>query len=371
MVWRKLHRQCKVQSEECKVQNVGRRSGSVTRHFAFFTLHFALILTGTSAAQAESPAQPKCRLPVLEEDAAWQRLPKLEEEIADRRLPVWARALAGPLPRTTAAMLELDHLYRTSDAFDPRLRAIMRWVAARANRCEYSRRYAEADLIRAGLTRDEVDRLETRLAELPAKEKAAVEFARKLTLSADSVTDDEVAALISEFGEQPVVAMVLQMAYANFQDRLLLTLNAEFEPDGPLPPLAVRFAAPAAGESIAVTRPELPAAETTEKPTVTLGKEWTAIGFDQLLRGMEEQRARPGRVSIPKWEDFHPLLPPGMYPADKPTHVKWSLVVMGHQPQMGPAWLKCLRTFGREAKQDRVFEETVFWVITRTIHCFY
>ena len=27
--------------------------------------------------------------------------------------------------------------------------------------------------------------------------------------------------------------------------------------------------------------------------------------------------------------------------------------------------------FGEEAKQDRVFEESLFWVVTRTIHCFY
>lgn len=44
---------------------------------------------------------------------------------------------------------------------------------------------------------------------------------------------------------------------------------------------------------------------------------------------------------------------------------------MGHQPRMGPAWLQTMRTFGRESKQDRVFEETLFWVITRTIHCYY
>jgi hypothetical protein len=161
------------------------------------------------------------------------------------------------------------------------------------------------------------------------------------------------------------------MAYANFQDRLLLTLNADVEPDGPLPPFAVRFAAPAVGKSIAAARPETTSSKPNDPPTITLGREWTSLSFDQLLRGMQQQRARPGRVSVPKWEDFHPLLPPGIYPADKPTRIKWSLVVMGHQPQMGPAWLKCLRTFAREANQDRVFEETLFWVITRTIHCFY
>ena len=27
--------------------------------------------------------------------------------------------------------------------------------------------------------------------------------------------------------------------------------------------------------------------------------------------------------------------------------------------------------FAQEAKQDRVFEETLFWVVTRSLHCFY
>lgn len=332
-----------------------------------------MLVTSMSAvlAQEESPVRSKCRIPVLDNDAAWQRLPKTEEEVPDRRLPVWARALVGPLPRTTAAMLELDHVYRTSEAYDPKLRAKMRWAAARANRCSYGQLYAEADLLRAGMTHDEVNHLESSLEELPEMQRAAITFARKLTRSADSVTDEEVAALVQEFGEEAVVAMVLQMAYANFQDRLLLALNVNVEPEGPLPPLAVRFVAPAAGESIQATRPERSSDEPVPVPTITLGSDWTSIGFDQLLRGMEQQRARPGRVSVPKWEDFHPRLPAGMYPADKPTRIKWSLVVMGHQPRMGPAWLKCLRTFGREADQDRVFEETLFWVITRTIHCFY
>jgi len=30
-----------------------------------------------------------------------------------------------------------------------------------------------------------------------------------------------------------------------------------------------------------------------------------------------------------------------------------------------------MRTFGQEAKQDRVFEESLFWVVTRSIDCFY
>jgi hypothetical protein len=44
---------------------------------------------------------------------------------------------------------------------------------------------------------------------------------------------------------------------------------------------------------------------------------------------------------------------------------------MGYQPELAAAWSSCTRNFGEEAKQDRVFEESLFWVVTRTIHCFY
>ena len=338
---------------------------------AAWLLILMLFTAARSVPAAGVDSQPACRLPLLGDDAAWQRLPNVEAEIPDRRLPIWAQAFAGPLPRTTAAMLELDYIYRTSEALNPRLRATMRWVAARANQCAYSRKYAEADLLRTGMSSDEVARLESSLAKLSQNEQAAVQFAEKLTVAASSVTDEEVAKLIAAFGEQPVVAMVLQMAYANFQDRLLLALNVDVEPDGPLPPLAVRFVPAATGESIAVERLEQILNSQVASSPIKLGPEWSSVPLEQLLRGMEQQRVRSGRVSVPEWKDVHPRLPPGMYPPDRPVRIKWSLVVLGHQPEMGSAWLRCLRTFSREANQDRVFEETLFWVITRTIDCYY
>lgn len=332
-------------------------------------LSFAAVVCGASIGIAQEKAQKKCRLPVLDDDEAWRRLPRLED-VAARRLPIWARALAGPLPQTTAAMLELDYLYRTSDAIDPRLHAKLRWVAAEANRCAYSQQYAESDLMTAGMTRAEVDQWKSGLDSLKGKEQQSVRFAHDLTLEADTITDEEVAALVAAYGEEQVVAMVLQIAYANFQDRLLLALNVDVEPDGPLRPPATRFAAPAVGLSIAAERTK-PKEEKLASLPIDLGSEWPAFTFEQSVRGMEQQRARPGRVTVPEWKDVYPRLPPGLYSLDRPVRIKWSLVVMGYQPKLGPAWLKCLRMFGREANQDRVFEETLFWVITRANRCFY
>ncbi|MBI3866217.1 MAG: hypothetical protein HY290_30425 [Planctomycetia bacterium] len=324
------------------------------------------------AAGGEEPAAPATRgLPVLDDDDAWALLPEVEDA-SSRRLPVWARALAGSLPRTTAAMLELDYLYRTSDAFDRKLRARMRWVAARANRCEYSRAVAEADLLAAGGTRQDIEQLAAGATGSTPLDRAALSFARKMTLAASTVTDEEVSYLIEELGERPVVAMVLQMAYANFQDRLLISLGSEIEPGGPLPPLEVHFAAPPPDqkpEPAARPAPIEPAPESA--PQKIADSDWKSLNFLQLQERMEAQRSRSGRVSVPTWESARRELDPKLYPPDRPVRIKWSLVVLGHQPRLGPAWIKCLRTFGREANQDRVFEETLFWVITRSLQCFY
>ncbi len=48
-----------------------------------------------------------------------------------------------------------------------------------------------------------------------------------MTLDSASVTDAEFAALVKDFGERQVASMVLLLAYANFQDRLLLCLARE------------------------------------------------------------------------------------------------------------------------------------------------
>lgn len=349
------------------------------RWIGYFLTVMILFVSGrphwSQAAESGQVQQPTNesavdRVPLLNDAEAWARLP--ETEAASGRLPAWARALAGSLPRTTAAMLELDYLYRTSDAFDPKLRAQMRWVAAHANRCEYARASAEGDLLRAGGTAQDIAQLAAGGGDLPVIERAVLSFARKMTLAASTVSDDEVKQLIDEFGEPAVVAMVLQMAYANFQDRLLIALGSEIESMGPLPPIDVKFVAPPPDQKPEpALRPALSDAMAGAAPEKLADPEWKSLSFIQLQELMEAQRSRPGRVSVPPWETVRRELDPKIYPPDRPVRIKWSLVVLGHQPRLGAAWIKCLRTFGREANQDRVFEETLFWVITRSLQCYY
>src|SRR5688572_20059663 len=111
-----------------------------------------------------APGQPQGRMPMLSNDEAWKRLPGAPATAEP--LPAWARMLAGPLPKSTAAMLQLDAMHRTGDGLHPRLRAKLRWAAAEANRCAYARAVAEADFQRAGGDAAELRPLASNLAGL-------------------------------------------------------------------------------------------------------------------------------------------------------------------------------------------------------------
>ena len=319
----------------------------------------------------QPPGTSAARLPLVSQEDVWKLLPPCEEG-SGQTVPDWARALVTSMPYTTASMLELDTIYRTSEELDPGFRARLRWTAANANCCEYTRQYAVSDMKRAGMSDEQVAQfLAGNFASSP-DEKHALQFARDLTLRAYQITDEQFASLASRFGENGAMAIVLQTAYANFQDRMMLTLGVTVEPDGPLPPLNARFAAVAADQKIAMARPELPDSSAMPAPKLEIPEDWTtAFSFDQLQAGMAVQKARPQRISIPDTEDVVARIPQHIYPVKKPIRIKWSLCVLGHQPTLGAAWLRTMRTWGRESGSDAVFNESLFWVVTRNLQCFY
>jgi alkylhydroperoxidase family enzyme len=294
-------------------------------------------------------------MPALTDVEAWQRLPRTEKGTG-QPLPLWARTLVATLPHTTAAMLELDYLHRTGNALDPRLRGRLRWVAARTNQCAYSEAYAAADLRRVGLNGADIRALGGNPAGLSEAERAALAFARKVTLAAHTVTDGEMARLIELYGEKQVVAMVLLLAHASFQDRLILALDLPLEPDGPRQPVEVRFAPLPLGTSRAAPRPKpelAPAPATVQR---IADEDWHTLDFNRLRKEIAKQRTRKPRIPLP---------------ADRPAEIYWGFVCRKYQPELAAAWSACTRAFGEEANQDRIVEASLFWVITRTVQNFY
>jgi hypothetical protein len=164
--------------------------------------------------------------------------------------------------------------------------------------------------------------------------------------------------------------MVQLLAAANFQDRFLLSLGTPLEAGGPMPPLAVKFSWEGEGPS-APPRPEPDESRGAAIPVRVDDPEWTAQSFDALQKNLGSQRANSGRIRVPTFAEMMKVYPAD-YPKPKsPVRIQWSLVCFGYQPELAAAWSRCMRAYDADAKLDEVFAESLFWVVTRTIQCFY
>lgn len=308
-------------------------------------------------------------VPLLSQEEAWRRLPRAVAG-AGQPLPNWARAVAGRLPRTAAAMLQLDLAHRTKSPLEPLLRAKLRWVIAHANRCQYSEAYALVDLLQSGLDEAALKTLMGSPADWPAEDRDPLEFARLLTVAAPTIPDEHFARLRARFGDKQVAAMVLLAAYGNFQDRIVLGLNLPLEAEGALPPVQVQF-----GDDAFQLAPlippqgRVPELATSGATVVPADPAWGEVSYNELQARLEGQRDRQPRLPIPAWEDVKKNLPPAM--AARPTRIVWNLVCAGYVPELAVPWSICTRTMWAETQADRVFEESLFWIQTRSVGCNY
>jgi alkylhydroperoxidase family enzyme len=340
-----------------------------------FSFKLAMALTFCAAvlpivAMASPPRKDGALVAPLTDQDAWARLPQATAG-SGRSLPSWARMLSKSLPKTTAALLELDFAQRTKSPLDPKLRAAMRWVAAHANNCEYGEAYAAFDARRAGLADAAILALRRGdQSQWSEAERAALQFARKMTSESANVSDGEFAYLAKSFGNKNAAAMVLLMAYANFQDRLLNCLGAPIEGGGPMTPVEVAFKPEVLSARTNPAAPPVipPLAKATGKDLIEDDEEWASLTYEGLQSKLENQRSRATRLPVPSWDE---LKSRGVQM--KGTRVVWSLVVFGYVPELATPWENVMWINGAEngRRFDRVFGLSLFWIVTRSIDCPY
>ncbi len=344
----------------------------------------ALLLAGVGIFPAIAAAEPPrtgsnganvLGYAALGNEECWKRLP-VENRTGDP-LPGWARSLAGPTPALAANLLRLDFVHRAHSPINSALRARMRWVTAHANHCAYAEEYAAADAKRAGLSTAAIDSLRKGdWSDLPRAEKAALEFARKMTVASWTVTDDEFATLVKEFGQKQTAAMVILMAYASFQDRLLLCLGSEVEPDGPLAPVEVSVSPqPESGPPKRPAGQPSPLTNPSGHDLIEDDLEWISLTYGELQDRLERQRGKTSRIPEVDYEEVYRNWPAGIPKAEpRKTRIIWNLVCSANQPEMASAWMACGRSravVSETSRLDPVFANTLFWVITRSINCTY
>lgn len=311
---------------------------------------------GAAGAQPQPAPKAAQLFPALPQKEAWSKLPPR----MNPALPEWARMLAGPLPKTTAKMLELDYLHRVTNPIGARLSIRIRLEVATALRCPFGIAAANADLRHLR----EHDRKDQTLGpgELSIADQKAVAFARKLTLEGHTITDKEFADLLALCGPELTTAIVHTVAHANFQNRIILALGAGGEPARPI--------ADAFGNSTAKA-PERPAWDelnSVKTGGLAVRVDWSKGGFDEMNAAMARQGERQLRIPLPD-PSVYDKLP--QKEKDSARRILWNTVSAGYQPGMTRAWFACLSAFYEEAKVDRVFANSVFWVVTRTNDCFY
>ncbi len=336
-------------------------------------------------------------------DTSWPASQSLQESWAalpaadignGSALPTWARKLARTLPHTTAAMLELETLYRTEPLVLPiiaesielqgtsgaRLAGVARYSVAAYHGSAYGLATAIADLKRAN-SQSIIDAIEKNPKELPPLEYEIFAFAAQLAKLGRAVSDEQYRSLQKVLGDEAMVGLVLRVAHGCFQDRLLLALGIAGVADGNLEPTTIRFVdsmpnganTPTAmredNEELLMSIAKDKQLDAPKSDVAVRATSTDDLGSTTIQQMLENQRIRNPRIAVPNWDSISSKLPPDLY--RRPLQIRWSRVVVGYQPKLGPAWIKCLRVFEQEAHQDRVFEESVFWVVTRGLQCFY
>jgi hypothetical protein len=128
---------------------------------------------------------------------------------------------------------------------------------------------------------------------------------------------------------------------------------------------------------VAFASPKPNAATPTHPPARAAGE--TASGVKPapaspdwlgLQHGLESQRARVGRIRVPSREEMLQRIGEN-HPAAWQADILWSRVCYTWQPELTEAWFACVAAFRQESRLDRVFQQCLFWVVTRSLQCFY
>ena len=284
--------------------------------------------------------------------------------------------VAREMPKTAAAFLELDYSHRALGPVEPNLRAAMRWVAAQANGCDYTMKIASFDAELAGVNADKWRSLmQPDRSQWSDRERAALDFASGMTRDSDSVTDKQFAALVQMFDERNVAAMVLHLAYANFQDRLIHCLGVALDKDEPLRPIDARFSPESLVQRTLAPPPSPPKQvghpDVVPKDIISETDNHTWLPYDRLQERLQIQRARKTRLRIPDWQEFAGKLPSGLMPTA--SDIVWYKIAFGYAHELAIPFETYMRTAGSEisANWDRPFGNCLFWMVTDAIKCPY
>ena len=314
------------------------------------------------------------KLPPTSEEV-WKSLPT-PQGTERPELPGWICMVAREMPRTAAAFIELDYAHRVEGPVEPQLRSAMRWTAASANQCPYTMEVAAYDANKAGVSAEKWKSLTSGDRSLWSKtERAALDFADGMSRDSDGVTDEQFTFLEKELGSRVVASMVLHMAYANFQDRLIHCLGLASKENKITAPVQVKFSPESLEKKTIPPSPNAPkqigTPESEPKDIITESEPYTWLSYDKLQERLQIQRIRKTRLRVPDWQEIAGKLPDGLMPTA--SDIVWYKVAFGYAHELAVPFEIYMRTAGSEisANWDRAFGNSIFWIVTDAMKCPY
>ncbi len=119
-----------------------------------------------------------------------------------------------------------------AETLDPTFKVKLFWVASRANNCLYCLGHQEHKLLAAGVPEDGIAALDVGWELLPPAERAAVAFARRLTVEPHTVTEADVLTLAKHYTPTQVLEIVVAVAGFNSMNRWTDGLNIPADENG-------------------------------------------------------------------------------------------------------------------------------------------
>jgi AhpD family alkylhydroperoxidase len=118
---------------------------------------------------------------------------------------------------------------RSHDTVGREMKLHVSFAVSMANGCRYCTVHQVVGLRRLGIDPAKLVAMKKDDRALSAREKIAVEFARKLTLRPSTVSDNDVSRLKSEFGEKGALELILQTCTFSFMNRFTDSLRLPSE----------------------------------------------------------------------------------------------------------------------------------------------
>lgn len=265
-------------------------------------------------------------------------------------VPGWGSSARRPAGGTAALLKALEA--SPDYAFKTRLF----WIVSRTNDCQYCLGHQELKLRRVGMTDDQIAALDCQWEQFPPAEQAAMQVARKLTLTPHLLDERDVAALRQHYQDPQIIDILYTVSRYNAVNRWTSATGIPQDQSFGGEPHA-DLDTPTSAAFLQIPSKVIPA-DSAPRPA------WESR--DQVAAALQAARQRTVRVQLPSSEAARNLLAkdtPGVTPP------VW-LQAMADLPVALDAWAQ-RQAIVRDGRTAADLRTRIAWITARENRAWY